>query len=409
MKRYLTIAFILLLFSVAILALASKGVYAEISCSDYTNADLKKRCEDIENQIKIYEAKLNDARSRETDLKKNIDYLDNQIYLSKLRIAESEVIIEKRKQDIENLLNKILLLEDRLDKNTKLFLKRINLSYKQGTFKPYMIFFASGSLDDKVSRYKYLQTVQSADRAFLFKIQETKNSYKEQKQIVEREKKALEAENRILEQRKQSLASQIQEKETLLLQTQSEEKIYQELLSKARSEYEAIQNILSGGGKESSLREVKKNDIIASVINGPSCNSSGRHLHFIIEDNGTVVNPFSYLKSVDFSNCSGSSCGSGDGDPFSPSGNFDWPLSPPIELEQGYGATWSITNTWVGQIYSFHNGVDINGTSNDVQAISDGTLYQGSYSGANNCALYYVKLKHKDSNMTSYYLHVYSK
>ena len=62
-------------------------------------------------------------------------------------------------------------------------------------------------------------------------------------------------------------------------------------------------------------------------------------------------------------------------------------------------------NTWVGRIYSFHNGIDITGSSSNVYAVADGTLYRGSY--AVGCTLSYAKLAHKDSNVATLYLHVY--
>lgn len=241
--------FVALILSVFISFLFSSNIFlkkvalAEEICDKYPTEELKQKCVDIEAQIKQYEQKLNDAKAKETTIKENIDYLDNQIYLSKLRITESEIIIEKRKQDIENLINKIIILEDSLDKNTKLFLKRINLSYKQGNISPFMVFFGSGSFFDKINRYKYLQIVQSADRRFLFKIQETKNSYNDQKKLVEEEKKALEREKLVLEQRKQVLASQMQEKETLLSQTQSEEKVLSAQIENLRAQ----RNSLFGG------------------------------------------------------------------------------------------------------------------------------------------------------------------
>lgn len=245
MKKILFILFFCGLFLIVISSnvFQLKPVLSIESCDNYPTEDLKQKCKDIEAQIQEYEKKLEETKQKETSIKQNIDYLDNQIYLSKLRIQESEIIIEKRKQDIENLVNKIIILEDSLDKNTQLFLKRINLSYRQGNLDPLTIFFSNGSLYEKVSRYKYLQTVQTADRKFLFKIQETKNSYHAQQKLVEAEKKALEAENRILEQRKQVLASQMQEKETLLSQTQSEEKV----LSAQIDNLKAQRNSLVGG------------------------------------------------------------------------------------------------------------------------------------------------------------------
>ena len=54
-----------------------------------------------------------------------------------------------------------------------------------------------------------------------------------------------------------------------------------------------------------------------------------------------------------------------------------------------------------------HNGIDITGSSKSVSAVSDGILFKGSYSGFNGCALSYVRLQHKDSNISTLYLHVY--
>ena len=195
-------------------------------------------------------------------------------------------------------------------------------------------------------------------------------------------------------------------KQKLLNVTQNDEKIYQRLLEQARAEYAAIKGIIAGAGTETKLREVKKGEVIASVISGASCNSSGGHLHFIVQDNGSVTNPFNYLKSVDHSNCSGSGCGSSDGDSFNPSGSWDWPLNPAIELEQGYGNTWAARNTWVGRIYSFHNGIDINGSSNSALSVSDGDMYRGSYSVG--CTLPYLKLFHKNLNIRKFYFDVYT-
>ena len=120
-----------------------------------------------------------------------------------------------------------------------------------------------------------------------------------------------------------------------------------------------------------------------------------------------MQNPFSYLKNgVDFENCSGSSCGSSDGDSFNPSGSWDWPINPRVKYSQGYGPTWATRNTWVGNIYNFHNGIDINSPSSEIKAVRSGTLYRGSYSGSNGCRLRYVRVHHDENGMDTYYLHI---
>ena len=174
------------------------------------------------------------------------------------------------------------------------------------------------------------------------------------------------------------------------------------------SELEAIQAIIAGKGTEELVRHVSEGEKIASVIAGASCNSSGTHLHFIVADNRVVQNPFSFLRGgINYENCSGSSCGSSDGDPFIPSGSWNWPINETIKFFQGYGSTWAIRNSWVGRIYSFHNGIDIQSlSSSDVKAVKSGDLYRGSYTGYNGCRLRYVRVDHDDSGIDSFYLHI---
>jgi murein DD-endopeptidase MepM/ murein hydrolase activator NlpD len=127
-----------------------------------------------------------------------------------------------------------------------------------------------------------------------------------------------------------------------------------------------------------------------------------------VAQNGNTFNPFSYLASgVGFENCSGSSCGSSDGDIFNPSGSWSWPITPSIKFTQGYGVTWAVRNTWVGRIYSSHNGIDINNeTNSEVKAVKGGTLYRGSYGGSGGCRLRYVRVHHDDGGLDTYYLHI---
>jgi len=164
---------------------------------------------------------------------------------------------------------------------------------------------------------------------------------------------------------------------------------------------------MAGKGTEEEVGKVNQGQRIASVIQGTSCNSSGAHLHFTIAQNGSTQNRFDYLNAgIDYENCSGpGSCSPAD--PFNPHGSWDWPISSKIKFTQGYGSTWAIANTWVGRIYSFHNGIDISSlSSSEIRTVRSGTLYRGSYTGYNGCRLRYVRVDHDDSDLDTFYLHV---
>jgi hypothetical protein len=266
----------------------------------------------------------------------------------------------------------------------------------------FVFLFLSKDVDKAVSSYHYLKKIQEADRELLIRLEKAQINY----QVEKEDQEDLQQE---LEQQKASLDAQKAAKANLLEITRNDEKRYQSLLAAATAEFEAIQAILAGKGDEEEVGHVNSGDKITSIIQGESCNSNGTHLHFMVSQNGSTPNPFEFLKSgMDFEDCSGSSCGSGDGDPFNPTGSWDWPISSKIKFTQGYGVTWAVQNNpWVKGIYSFHNGIDINSESTpEVFSVASGTLYRGSYSTTSGCRLRYVRVDHDNSDIDTLYLHI---
>ncbi len=356
-----------------------------------------KNADECKKLISEYESKLSSLGEQKRSLSSQIQFMDTQIYLTQLRIQQTEQDIITTQNEIENLAGKIDGLNTSLDYLSHLLVRKIAESYKRREIPFLNIFVDAENAAELSNRLKYARITQENDRRVAFQVQQAKSNFEQQRTLREQKKIELADLEAKLGVQKADLDSQKGQKQRLLTQTQSDERTYQNLLAAARSEFAAIQGIVAGAGTETELRDVKKGDSIASVIGGASCNSSGTHLHFIVQEGGGVSNPFNYLKPVDHSDDSG-------GDPWTPSGSWDWPISPSIQFYQGYGETWAVRNTWVGSIYRFHNGIDIGG-GNNVQAVADGKLFRGSYSVG--CALSYAKLVHKDSNITTLYLHVY--
>ncbi len=351
--------------------------------------------DDLQKKINEYQDKLSELGQERNTLSSQIQYMDAQIYLTNLRIQDSEQKITSTQKEIDLLGSRIEGLDQSLDYVSKLLLDKIIQSYKQREVSLFGLLFDSQSADDLLAKIKYIKTARDNNQKLLIQVQEAKLNFEEQKSLREEKKQELDNLVTQLDNQKLDLDNQKTNKQRLLAETQNSERVYQNLLAQAQAEYAAIQGIIAGAGTEVEMREVKKGDSIATIISGKSCNSSGTHLHFIVQEGSSVKDPFNYLKSIDSVNDSG-------GDNWNPSGSWDWPLSPTIYLHQGYGITWFVrTYGW----YSFHNGIDISGSSNNVQAVADGKLYKGSY--ALGCTLSYVKLIHKDSNMSTLYLHVY--
>lgn len=361
--------------------------------------------EECQSLIEQYEKKLTETRSQKNTLSSQISLMDTQINLTTVQIKDTEYAIVKTEDEILNLTDKIEGLDTSLDFLGKILLKKVVQGYKHHEVPFFNVFLDSDNATTLARRYKYLKTAEESDRKLAFQVQQAKQNFEQQKNLREEKKVELGRLQGALSAKKIELDNQKAAKQRLLATTQSDERVYQNLLSKLRAEFAAIQGIVAGAGTETRLRDVRQGETIASIIPGASCNSSGGHLHFIVKDGGNVANPFNYLKSVSANNCSGSSCGSADGDPFNPSGSWDWPINPTIQMYQGYGETWAVRNTWVGSIYRFHNGIDILGSGYSVYAVADGALYRGSFGVG--CSLPYMKIEHADGK-SSYYLHVVS-
>jgi len=312
-----------------------------------------------------------------------------------------ETLSSQTEEQINLLSGRIDQLEGSLDDLTKAFSGRVVETYKMTRVEdPILLILSSSNLGKAFNRFSYLKKIQESDRSLLQRLRKAKDTYNAEK--VDQE----ELQNKLASQKK-NLDNQKAAKAHLLSATKNDEKKYQILLEQARAEYEAIQAIIAGKGTETEVGLVSEGQRIANIIQGSSCNSGGSHLHFIVRNqNSTTDNPFMYLKTgISYQNCSGSSCGSSDGDSFNPSGSWNWPIQPNIKFNQGYGNTWAVRNTWVGRIYNFHNGIDINSeSSSEVKTVKSGKLYQGSYNVG--CRLKYVRVDHDDSDLDTLYLHI---
>lgn len=364
-------------------------------------AQSDERLTRLNEQIEQYQKEIVRLRSQAATLSNQIAQFNTQIKLTLLKITETE-------EKIALLGGRIDQLEESLNALSKAFSSRIVEIYKMGRLgDPFLLLISAPDLSGAVSRYHYLQKIQRSDQNLLSKLEEAQRIYKAQRTGQEELQAQLERQKTILDSQKKAKAE-------LLSLTKNDERRYQELLAAARAEFEAIQAVIAGKGDETQVGSVSEGQRIASIIgwgswragtDSRSCNSSGAHLHFIISQNGNTQNPFNYLGGIDYENCSGSSCGSGGGDSFSPSGSWSWPINPKIKFSQGYGSTWAIANTWVGRIYNFHNGIDINSdSSSEVKTVKSGTLYRGSYGVG--CQLRYVRVDHDDSDLDIFYLHV---
>ena len=356
-------------------------------------------CDDKQGQAKVtcLENKVQDLKGQTKTLSSQISIMDSQIRLTEARIEANRREILDLTLDIDTATKKISTLSDSLNRITGVLLNRIVATYQAGKVQPLEMLLSSRDASNLLARLNYLRIAQVHDKRLIYDVQQAKNDYVNQKDIFEAKKKKIASLKLQLETYSESLGQQKIAKQQLLIATQSDEATYQQLLAQARAE----RAIVFGGGVDSYLRDVNQGDAIgyiASYGTSPGC-SSGAHLHFEVQKDGSIQNPNNYLKSANFSYDYGSDSYSYYGT-INPSGDLTWPLNEPIVIHQGYGSHGFAQNFYSGGI---HTGIDMDSSSSTVKAVKSGKLYGGSYNCSNG-KLYYSKIVH-DGGLVTWYLH----
>ena len=363
------------------------------SASDLYDEYLKKQqeIEDLENKIA-------DLTKQAKTLANQISYFDSQIRLTTLQIQDKEKTLQRLQQEITDLSYRIVSLEESLEALSGVLIEKVQQNYKKQPDNPNLLLLSSKSFSDFSSKVKYLEVAQAHALEVMYQMQDTKDAYELQQQVLKEKEDEERTVKRKLEEDKKTLDQQKGAKQALLTRTKNDESEYQRLLDQALAEQKAIESVISQTAKLSNGVQVNAGDIIAFMGNSgyPYC-SSGAHLHFEVRSGGAHVNPGGYLKNTSVTYAD-DQVGR-----ISPSGSWDWPMLPPIRLTQEYGSTfWTRLPYWP---YRFHTGYDMVGEGSDaIRAVASGMKYRASTT-CGKAALNYVAIDH-GNGLWTYYFHV---
>lgn len=320
------------------------------------------KVEDLQNEIEELEKKLKALDSQQQTLEREINTYNSQIKLTELKVQQSKNQISQKEaqisqlgEDIVNLKNRISKLKASIATQENVLAGRLRERYKTRDTTSLTLLLGANTFNELIQKAEYLKVLEKQDQKLINQMTDTKEAYKDQKDIVEDKKQEeeklkaqLEVEKRNLEQYNQSLVNKKVEKQRLLETTQNDEAKFQKLLAEAQKELNQITNAATALlGTEP--KRVKKGEVIG--IQGNSGYSFGDHLHFGVYKYKTFseivgwnwyyskyIDPADKLasKSVYWNTgCSGASYRT------TGKGKWRWPLDNPT-ISQGFGYTcWS--------------------------------------------------------------------
>jgi peptidoglycan hydrolase CwlO-like protein len=246
--------FVVLMLFVTIIFNIGLSVFADDATPTPTpTVSDNQKTQDLQKQIADLQSKISDLKSQQKSLNSQIEIIDNQTELTVLKIADAQDKIKKLKEDIDITRDKISSSEGSLQETSHAFIGRAEAVYKQGGIDPWQVILTSNSLDNFITRLKYLKIVQLFDKRQIYASELEKVNYQQLHDILEGKKKEEETLDKQLQDYNDQLNQDKESKKALLAQTQGSEENYQRLLAQAQAQLAGFASFVTSHGGASLL------------------------------------------------------------------------------------------------------------------------------------------------------------
>jgi peptidoglycan hydrolase CwlO-like protein len=405
-------------FFLFLMGYKSSPISADVSCPvGMNNSDclvyLQNQYSEIQKQQGSIQSQISDEQYQQLSLQDKITYITNEITQTQnsiqgleIQIAANNIQITMLNNDIQDKEDSIAVMKQEISVLEQTVNQRVTETYKYSFLSPFDLILDSKSFSDVLSRTKYLIATRAADVASLEDYSQKATALKReeddlavQQTNLQSTQDSIVAEKSDLDNQNKNLQDQMDEKNSLLAQSEATEAqlmaAYQKNL-KQLSDLDATIIAYVGLGNLKNGTYVIAGTRVGSM--GNTGNSGGYHLHFSVragwsgnpcEGNIPILNYFTIGTASWITGTDG----------------WQWPYM--------YPGTWSlpIAGPLVIMSQDYHEGdaIDLISFKADhsvnygapIYAIKSGTLYKATdgYGGV------YAYIRQDDGN-TSCYLHM---
>lgn len=217
------------------------------------HSSFSDEAEDINKKISEYSQKLEELKKAKNTLANQINIINSQIELTSLKISQTQVSIKTLKSDIADLTIKINDLDISLNKLSSLYIEQVSQNYKISKRYPQIALFTYANFNNILEQYKYLSTIQKNSQNTLVSLETVRTNYDAQKAEKTQKQKELQDLEAKLATQQSSLDKQKISKNNLLVITKNDENKYQQLLSEAISQLNALKSFANSAGGSTCL------------------------------------------------------------------------------------------------------------------------------------------------------------
>ncbi|MBM4175584.1 MAG: hypothetical protein FJ213_05340 [Ignavibacteria bacterium] len=236
-------------------------VPSDINSQSQTRRDIRKKEKELQslrNEIKSLDQKIRESVSKEKKELSIIDDYDNQLRLLKRLLNELEVEEKSLSEQITEKQNELKVSESELNSLRSEYAKQIVNLYKFGRKNEWELLLTSGSINQALIRYKYLEKFSEERRRRIDQIVEKAEEVKEERESLSKTLGEKEALRQVKIKDESSLKIKISNKREFIASLRNDKSALMKDLERKKSSVQKITSLIS----DLIIREQRERELV---------------------------------------------------------------------------------------------------------------------------------------------------